>query len=64
MKEYKNNYKNYVQRNFIFFFTEAVGMAKEEDFTWDDDLMTRSLQRQNSHLAKLGTRSDLVIRQR
>ena len=29
-------------------------MAAEEDFLWEDDLMTRSLQRQNSHLAKLG----------
>jgi hypothetical protein len=29
-------------------------MAKEEDFSWENDLMTRSLQRQTSHLAKLG----------
>jgi hypothetical protein len=32
----------------------SSGMAKEEDFSWEDDLMTRSLQRQTSHLAKLG----------
>jgi hypothetical protein len=33
------------------------GMAKEDDFTWDDDLMTKSLQRQSSHLAKLGKKN-------
>ena len=27
-------------------------MATEEDFTWEDDLMTKSYQRQESHLAK------------
>ncbi|XP_023347289.1 uncharacterized protein LOC111716104 [Eurytemora carolleeae] len=28
-------------------------MAVEKDFNWEDDLMTKSFQRQSSHLSKL-----------
>ena len=27
-------------------------MAREQDFSWDDDLMTKSYQRQESHLTR------------
>jgi hypothetical protein len=41
----------------LWFFCNEISMqimATEDDFSWDDDLMTKSLQRQTSHLAKLG----------
>ena len=36
-------------------------MAKEKDFTWEDDLMTNSFQRQESHLKRYGMCSKVLF---
>ena len=39
-------------QNKSILWTARFGMAMEKDFSWEDDLMTKSYQRQESHLSR------------